>query len=382
MEKSFYQSTQDQAIEEFEKRLLSPSLIPHAGFDSYIKAMNPSLAELTELNLGYLDDKELAAEIDTLNSFLREEREMYDRSSHFYNILDAAQQRIRHLSGRLARAEGREVFAQQENTQILGRLHLPVPQDQGYSTRRSLIDTSHVTLNDVLTHPGGGTPLPFGEAPMERPWDLLGNDGDVTPPTVTRPWDGRGGFAASGMEVRVPPRESFVSSTEPTDVASKLNAAVSSASFIPADGAPIETVAVGETLGRDFQGDHEYAVINLPEVVKLETPSGTIASAGFGVTWSDFSKQVNLHASVLTRIGVLVDRLCFKLGVQRDEKMSALANKILRYPEVSNQLLLKCFEAANPDMLGASTESLNQLYRDWLELVDVVDPRPSRNSEG
>lgn len=103
-----FQSKADIAVQEFGDTLFSYT-DGHSGFDSLEKAADPSLATRCELELGHMDDATLAREINTLNGYLREEREFYHRGMHFYRILEAAQQRIRHLSGRLKRAEGKVV---------------------------------------------------------------------------------------------------------------------------------------------------------------------------------------------------------------------------------------------------------------------------------
>lgn len=316
---AIFQSAGDSAIEMFERKLRGPSIYGHCGFDSHAKAMDPSLAEREELNLGYMSDRELAAEIATLNDYLREERGMYERGMHFFNILDGAQQRIRHLSKRLERALGKEVFDAEANVQMVGRL---------------------------------------------------------------KKLDGQGEFVDKGVEVRVVPDD---------------EQAAKPAQFICADGGQIEqapSITVGAELGADFAGDPDYIEIKIPtdqpspgdlvtvpglaEGRAIVGNESVMVSRGFNVSWGDFKKNVDLHSSVIIRIGVLVDRLCFKLGVVlREEKLSALATKILqKHPEVSDELVLACFEAANPDMVTASTETLNELYKAWLELVEIVDPRP------
>lgn len=102
-----FQSKADQAVEEFGAKLFT-YVQGHEGFDSLAKASDPSLADRRELQLGNLTDQQLAHELNTLNGYLREEREFYQRGMYFYRLLDAAEQRIKHLSGRLARM-GKEV---------------------------------------------------------------------------------------------------------------------------------------------------------------------------------------------------------------------------------------------------------------------------------
>lgn len=318
-----FQSAGETAVEMFAAKLQRPSTYGHHGFNDMNKAMDPSLAEREELNLGYMSDKELAAEIDTLNGYLREEREMYERGSHFFNILDGAQQRIRHLSKRLERALGKEVFDPEANVQIVGRLKSPMEQ----------------SFDELLAH----------SDERDVKWEDL----------------------------------------------------VSPAAFICADGAGIEqapSFKVSDAIGSDFVGDHQYATVTLDSPTQAAGPNpgdevdiqgvspgnailgngSVMVSRGFGVTWCDLSKNMRDRAEMFTRINVLVDRLCFHMGVMRSDKLSVLVNKIIKaHPDLEDDVVLHCFEVANPGFLGASHETLTKAYTNWLNLVEIVNPRPS-----
>lgn len=164
---STFQSKADIAVQEFAA-LLFTYTDGHNGFDSLKKASDPSLAMRRELELGHMDDTTLAHEIDKLNGYLREEREFYQRGMYFYRILEAAKQRIQHLSGRLKRAEGKVV--EQLTVQELQRAEDTLNGSYQHDTQ--VLKVGKFTITD--DHGGGGHPVEVHpeDTPSKSAWEL------------------------------------------------------------------------------------------------------------------------------------------------------------------------------------------------------------------
>ena len=167
-----FQSKADQAMAEFEENLFKQGQL-FTGFDNLAKASDPSLCERRELALGGLDDKELASEISMLNSYLREERQMYERDTHFYNILEAAKQRIQHLSGRLKRAEGKvveqpvESFAACTQESPMATKFDVICQEKGNVNQFKEGDVRNRQRDGKTDRPSAPPPAPTPDVPKE-----------------------------------------------------------------------------------------------------------------------------------------------------------------------------------------------------------------------
>lgn len=249
-----FQSKADQAMAEFEENLFKPGQL-FAGFDNLAKAMDPSLCERRELALGGLDDKELAGEISLLNSYLREERQMYERDTHFHNILEAARQRILHLSGMIQRM-GKEVVETGEdktypNKQVIGRM-----------LREPVLEPLLITTDDLVRQRANGIPDDAGFRIAPEATDLGGRQKSLGDESYTSPMDdgvrGEEGYPERNIyPIPVPDtdprfRQSGEVEYKAISTAGDRGEAVpvwpdeTPALFIPADGAPIKEAPKGE----------------------------------------------------------------------------------------------------------------------------------------
>lgn len=167
-----FQSKADIAVQEFAASLFTYT-DGHNGFDSLEKAADPSLATRRELELGHMDDATLAHEIDKLNGYLREEREFYQRGMHFYRILEAAKQRIRHLSGRLKRAEGKvveqpvESFASCTQKSPMATKFDAICQEKGNVNQFKEGDVRNRQRDGKTDRPATPPPAPTPDVPKE-----------------------------------------------------------------------------------------------------------------------------------------------------------------------------------------------------------------------
>lgn len=99
--------------ERFEDKLFSHR-DPFTGFDTPLKAKEVYRAEREELAFPQTPDKDIAQDIYKLARYLSYERGVFENTSYGTELLLAASQRIKWLSGRLERLEGKEVIDNKE----------------------------------------------------------------------------------------------------------------------------------------------------------------------------------------------------------------------------------------------------------------------------
>jgi len=156
------------------------------------------------------------------------------------------------------------------------------------------------------------------------------------------------------------------------------------AKFIPADGAPIETAPEAE------KADNTHALfiadptpgdlIDLEGVPEGHTIIGNesiMVSTGFKTNHGDLAVSLVTRANLLKSISEVLDRVCFSLRVERPGPLSDLVNLIMkRHPNISDKLVLSCFELGNPNFLSFSDDQIEKIYNNWLELDSIVKLPP------
>lgn len=106
----------EKVIEYFEDKLFQ-EVDPHMGFRTIAKAADNSLCDRDELALGHLSDQELAKEVTRLEDYLALADNIY-----YKELLKGVVHRLRFLSGRLKRLEGKEVIDMKDPTPNLSML--------------------------------------------------------------------------------------------------------------------------------------------------------------------------------------------------------------------------------------------------------------------
>lgn len=378
-----FQSKADIAVQEFAA-LLFTYTDGHNGFDSLEKASDPSLAMRRELELGYMDDTTLAHEIDKLNGYLREEREFYQRGMHFYRILEAAKQRIQHLSGRLKRAEGKvveqpvESFAACTQKSPMATKFDAICQEKGNVNQFKEGDVCNRPRDGKTDRPDTPPPKPTPEAPgkeptaqdLQRAEDTLNgtyqHDTQVLKVGKFTITDDHGG---GGRAVEVHPDDT--PSKSAWELADDIKGP---AEFIPADGAPI---AQAPDVPKEFTD-------KFPKVVELHGRIGVIGShtssvlmsAAFGRKHGDVRRELMAKGDTVTRILTQFNRVAWAIGILDGDSMEDMVVKILRkYPDISSNLVLGCIEVGNPFWKTMSQKELEELLGKFHELVAIVDPK-------
>ena len=319
-----FQSSVEQQLEDYATNLFRPDEL-FTGFRTPAKAADVSLCTLDELNLGYMGHEELARALDQLNDYLREEAELYERGTRFYNLLNSAAMRIRWL----ARREPKETFnSSSEETPVAVLLE------------RALA-ASEDTLNQTYQHR------------MEL-IDLPGDfDGD------------------KGPSVDIPSKDSWL-------LADDIKGP---AEFVPADGAPIEQAP---EVPKEFTDKYPMRITMHGRigVVGAHT-SGILMSAAFGLTFGEARRTLMARGEAIGRITTLFNRIAFKMGIYDNHSMEELAMALLRkHPDMSSQLVLICVEVGNPFWQSMRQRELDDLLAKLQEVVKIVDYREGEFANG
>jgi len=330
-----FQSKADQAVADFGAQLFT-YVQGHEGFDSLAKASDPSLADRRELQLGNLTDQELAHELNTLNGYLREEREFYQRGMYFYRLLDAAEQRIKHLSGRLARM-GKDVVGDMDGDML---------------TRESF-----AACEQLIPMAGKFDTVVRGRIPDARDW-------------VAQVCD-------KGQVLSDDPQVAALMCEESTQT---LAGPPGGMEFIPADGAPIEVAAAVEAKEFidkyprmiEFRGRRGLAIGNNRSIMM---------SASFDRSYGEVRRATMRKSELMGRILTQFTRVAFAVGIHDNDLMEDMAVSIFRkHPNVSHKLVEACLEVGNPFWHTVKQSELEELLGNLQDLVTVVDPRPVQDN--
>jgi len=332
-----FQSKADQAIADFGAKLFT-YVQGHEGFDSLAKASDPSLADRRELQLGNLTDQQLAHELNTLNGYLREEREFYQRGMYFYRLLDAAEQRIKHLSGRLARM-GKDVVGDMDG--------------------------------DMLTHESFAACEQL--SPMAEKFDAVVRAGIPD----KRDWVAQ--VCDKGQVLSDDPQVAALMREESTQT---LAGPPGGMEFIPADGAPIETAPVEAEVPQAFL-DRYPRMIEIHGCRGLATANGSsvMMSTSFDLSYGEVRRATMRKSELMGRILTQFTRVAFAVGIHDNDLMEDMAMAIFRkHPNVSHKLVEACLDVGNPFWHTVKQSELEELLGKLQDLVTVVDPRPVQDN--
>lgn len=322
-----FQSSVEQQLEDYATNLFRPDEL-FTGFRTPAKAADVSLCTLDELNLGYMGHEELARALDQLNDYLREEAELYERSTRFYNLLNGAAMRIRWL----ARREPKETFnSSTDETPIAAKLNQIVAGSEGMPDMKLFKegDVRHRVRDEQTPRPDTPPPSPI---PSKDVWSLAD---DIKGP----------------------------------------------AEFIPADGAPIEQVS---DVPKEFTDKYPMRITMHGRigVVGAHT-SGILMSAAFGLTFGEARRTLMARGEAIGRITTLFNRIAFKMGIYDNHSMEELAMALLRkHPDMSSQLVLICVEVGNPFWQSMRQRELDDLLAKLQEVVKIVDYREGEFANG
>lgn len=326
-----FQSKADQAVEEFGVKLFN-YCAGFNGFDKVAKAFDPSLAQRHELQLGNLTDQELAHEIGTLNGFLREERELYQRDTYFYRLLDAAEQRIKHLSGRLARM-GKDVVGDMDGDMLTGCL----PEKRDWVAQ--VCDKGQVLSDD---------PQVAALMREESTQTLAGPPGHIE------------FIPADGAPIVSIPAEAELLWQLPKDTQTVID----SLTVTP------EAKELVDKYPRmiEFRGRRGLAIGNNRSIMM---------SASFDRSYGEVRRATMRKSELMGRILTQFIRVALAVGIYDNNLMEDLALAIYRkHPNVSHKLVEACLEVGNPFWHTVKQSELDELLAQLQDLVAVVDPRP------
>lgn len=320
-----------EKIEYFEDKLHSECAV-HMGFDSVAKAADLSLCDRSELALGDLSDRELERELARLQDYLELPPAIY-----YSELLKAAQQRLRFLSASLKRYESKEVFGNEEESR---------------SAHPSLLN---LRLNDVLTHPGGGT-------------DFLG--GQPHP----RPGMGRPSLGEQAGGIGIAP--------EILENIRKLAPAFSNENLQYHDiGFKSRSVNIhvsgegAESLIKDANLPEQPYLVQVGTMLAYNHPTdGLLVTDNFMSTRRDVRNGLEERSSVHARIKTLLDRLCFHVGALDSNNLAHVAHKMVTKHNASGEGIFVMIRAAKVGQETVDLQEAEKVYQELKVLVDIINP--------
>lgn len=376
-----FQSKTDQAVEEFSIKLFN-YCDGHMGFDTPGKAADPSLAQRNELQLGNLTDQELAHEINILNGFLREERELYQRGTYFYRLLDAAEQRIKHLSGRLARM-GKDVVGNTDEALLIGSL----PEKRDWIAQISddgTVITSDPKVKelmqeeDTLNHTYQNAEIELadiGPVPdhiqdkLDRGREeylATGGLGEILQDSNLNPTINE--FDIDGLANVV--RDRLVDDLHEHTRNGVFGGVIQGGD--PSKHSLAHHKRVFEFLPTDGTSNELTSVYGLPAMVLPNSGSVMICN-NFPRTLKEINDTLTKQANTFVKLQYLVDCVGRHMDLPESCTLRELADGVLKaYPSIPDRLVLDCYMVGNPGAVYLSSENLEKLVQKWTELHEVI----------